>query len=133
MASELPKDEHVSIHPEFTVPEGKMEEFKALFEKFHAKTKEGTKETIFYGFAICGNKVLCREHYVSADGVLQHLVDVNELVGQALGICGEGALTMKVVGPSASNEKLRSALEPLGASFYDLVDGAFLMNTTFKK
>jgi len=129
----LQKDEHVSIHPVFTVPEGKMEEFKAMFEKFHEKTKQGTKETIFYGFAICGNKVLCREHYVSADGVLQHLADVNELVGAAMGICGEGALEMKVVGPSAANEKLRSALGPMGASFWDLQDGAFLMNTTFKK
>jgi len=128
----LQKDQHVSVHPTFTVPEGKMEQFKAMFEKFYTNTKQGTKETIFYGFGICGNKVYCREHFVSAEGVLQHLAEVQELLGQAMGILGEGCLELKVVGSSASNEKLKPALEPMGATFYELQDGAFLMNTTFK-
>jgi len=129
----MQKDEHVSVHPIFTIPEGKMDEFKALFERFYSNTKQGTKETIFYGFGICGNKVLCREHFVSAEGVLAHLGDVQELLGEALGICGEGNFELKVVGPSASIEKLKPALEPMGAKFFELQDGAFLMNTTFKK
>merc|ERR1711862_175123 len=72
------QDLHVTILPEFTVPEGKMDEFKAGFEKFYYATKEGTMECYYYGFAVAGDKVRCREGYMSAAGVKQHLEDVKE-------------------------------------------------------
>ena len=40
-------DTHVTILPEFTVPQGRMEEFKAGFEKFYSATKSGTKECLY--------------------------------------------------------------------------------------
>merc|ERR1711966_87341 len=69
-------DSHVTIVPYFTVPEGKMDAFKAGFADFYKHTKEGTGasgECLYYGFAQEGNKIFCREGYKSAAGVLAHL------------------------------------------------------------
>merc|ERR1712224_983146 len=69
-------DTQVTIVPYFTVPEGKMDEFKAGFPAFYEHTKAGTGasgQCLYYGFAIDGNKVHCRESYANADGVLAHL------------------------------------------------------------
>ena len=59
------QDTHVTIIPEFIVPEDRMEDFKAGFAKFYSATKAGAGAAgmIFYGFAISGNSVYCREAY----------------------------------------------------------------------
>ena len=59
------KDTHVTVLPEFIVPEDRMEEFKAGFAKFYSATKAGAGAAgmIYYGFAISGNSVYCREAY----------------------------------------------------------------------
>ena len=85
-------DTHVTALPEFTVPQGRMEEFKSVMKKFYSAAKKGTKECLYYGFAVAGDKVWCREGYMSADGVKQHLKDVKEPLDQALKIVGEGSL-----------------------------------------
>jgi len=118
-------DLHVTILPEFTVPEGKMDEFKAGFEKFYYATKEGTMECYYYGFAVAGDKVWCREGYMSAAGVKQHLEDVKEPLDEALKIVGEGGLKLNIVGPAAELEELRPALSPLGAVFWELDSQAY--------
>jgi len=130
----LPKDETVSIQPMFTIPEGKMDDFKRVLAQFYESTKKGTKETIFYGFAQCGDKFVCRESYVSVDGALQHLEDVHDAIDATMGIIGgPEKLELKVIARKEAIEKLKPALAPLGATFWELQDEAFLMNTTFKK
>ena len=59
------KDTHVTVLPEFIVPEDRMEEFKAGFAKFYSATKAGAGAAgmIFYGFATSANSVYCREAY----------------------------------------------------------------------
>merc|ERR1712216_695978 len=71
-------DTHINICPTFDVPAGKMDAFKAKFDDFMSATKSGTKECLYYGFCISGNKVFCREGYKSSRGCLQHLKDVAE-------------------------------------------------------
>jgi len=88
-ASELAQDSHVTIVPYFTVPEGKMDAFKAGFADFYKHTKEGTAasgECLYYGFAQEGNKIFCREGYKSADGVLAHLGEVKAELDIAVGL-----------------------------------------------
>merc|ERR550519_2173904 len=80
---------HVSLVPVFTVPDGRMDEFVANFAEFYDKTRAGTEECLYYGFAISGNQVLCREGYTSAAGVLQHLEDVKAPLDVAVNIVGE--------------------------------------------
>merc|ERR1711959_863893 len=103
-----------TIVPYFTVPEGKMDAFKAGFADFYKHTKEGTAasgECLYYGFAQEGNKIFCREGYKSADGVLAHL--------------GEGGLDLSVMGPAAELEKLKGPMGPLGTKFFALDEGTF--------
>ena len=118
-------DVHVTILPEFTVPQGKMDEFKAGFTMFYSATKDGTMECLYYGFAVAGDKVWCREGYMSADGVMQHLKDVKEPLDKALKVVGEDGLKLNIVGPAAELEQLRPALGPLGAVFWELDSQAF--------
>ena len=85
-------DSHVTIVPYFTVPEGKMDAFKAGFADFYKHTKEGTGasgECLYYGFAQEGNKIFCREGYKSAAGVLAHLGEVKAELDKAVSIVGD--------------------------------------------
>merc|ERR1712159_287707 len=120
-------DTQVTIVPYFTVPEGKMDEFKAGFPAFYEHTKAGTAASgkcLYYGFAIDGNKVFCREGYTNADGVLAHLGEVKEELDAAVALVGEGGLDLAVMGPAAELEKLKEALGPLGTKFYALDGGS---------
>ena len=58
-------DTHITILPEFVVPDGRMDEFKAGFEKFYNATKNGSGASgmYYYGFSIVGDSVYCREGY----------------------------------------------------------------------
>jgi len=113
-------DTHVTIVPYFTVPDGKMEEFKANFPTFYANTKAGTTECLYYGFTIHGNKVFCREGYKSAAGALAHIDDVGTALNEAVAMVGEGGLDLSVMGPASELDKMREALTPLGTRFWEL-------------
>ncbi|CAE8617371.1 unnamed protein product [Polarella glacialis] len=117
------QDSHVTIVPYFTVPDGKMDDFKAGFKGFYEGTKAGTKECLYYGFCVEGNKVFCREGYMSADGVLAHLGEVDGPLGAAVAMVGEGGLNLSVMGPASELEKLKPALGPLGAKFWETDPG----------
>merc|ERR1719230_2046390 len=54
-------DKHVTIVPYFTVPDGKMDEFKTGFLDFYNGVRTGTKKCIYYGFGVSDNTVFCRE------------------------------------------------------------------------
>ena len=66
----------VTIHPYFEVAEGKLDEFKAIWEAAVPVVKAETK-CVFYEFTFCGNTAFCREGYEDADGVLTHLGNVD--------------------------------------------------------
>ena len=60
---------HVSIAPYFKVPDEKWAEFKSGFAPFYEKTRNGTMKNgqcLYYGFAIHGNTIYCREGYKDA-------------------------------------------------------------------
>ena len=116
-------DTHVTIVPYFTVPDGKMDEFKAGFKGFYDGVATGTDETLYYGFATCGNKVFCREGYKSAAGALAHIADVDGPLNAALAIVGEGGLDLSVMGPAAELDQMREALTPLGCKFWETDGG----------
>lgn len=43
-------DTHVTIFPVFTVPKGRMADFKGGFPEFYKRTKAGTKGCLYYGY-----------------------------------------------------------------------------------
>jgi len=123
------QDNHVSIIPEFVVPADRMAEFKAGFAKFYTATKAGAGAAgmLFYGFAISGNSVYCREAYKSADAVLLHGADIKDMVQEPLKVVGAANIKINVVGPAAELEKLKPKLAPRGAVFWELDSEAFWM------
>merc|ERR1711918_227928 len=63
------QDSHVTIVPYFTVPDGKMDEFKAGFPDFYKGSK-------------------------NAEAVLAHLGDVKAPLDEAVAMVGEGGLKL---------------------------------------
>eukprot|EP00971_Amphidinium_carterae_P029183 574291-Amphidinium_carterae.1 len=90
----LTQDTQVTILPYFTVPDGKMEEFKAGFKGCYSDSRAGTKALLYYGFAVCGNQVVVRESYKSAEAAVQHLKDVSDSVGKLLVLAGKSGLEL---------------------------------------
>jgi len=111
-------DTHVTIVPYFTVPLGRMPEFKREFGEFYNRVRSGTPETLYYGFAVDAKNgvVLCREGYKSADGAVAHIKDVQASLDKAMGIASN--LNLAVMGPFSEIQKLKPAFSPLGAKFW---------------
>merc|ERR1712055_246174 len=120
-------DTHVTILPEFIIPEGKEGELKAGFGKFYAATKagKGAAGCLYYGMGTAGNSVYCREGYTNAESAMLHGADVKEMLEEALKNVGEGGFKLNVVGPKSELDKLRPKLAPRGAVFWELDAGAF--------
>jgi len=129
--SRMPKacpDTHVTIVPYWKVPDGKMEEFKASFEAFYSGVAGGTSDCLYYGFCCTGNKALCREGYLNAEAVLQHVgKDVSDPLGKAVALVGEGGLDIAVMGPASELEKLKPTFDAFGTKYWEVQDGAFWM------
>jgi len=123
------QDTHITILPEFTVPEGRMDEFKAGFEKFYNATKNGSGASgmYYYGFSVVGDSVYCREGYKNAEAALKHGLDIKELAQEPMKVVGAGGVKINVVGPAAELEKLKPKLAERGAVFWELDNQAFFM------
>jgi len=123
------KDTHVTILPEFAVPAGRMEEFKAGFPKFYAATKNGPGASgmLYYGFGVSGDSVYCREGFKDGDAAKQHGADIKGIVEEPMKAVGAGNFKLNVVGPKAELEKLKEKLAPRGAIFWELDSEALWM------
>lgn len=109
-----------SIVPYFSVREGELDNFKTICEKFIEKTKE-EKHCLYYGFTFNNNTVHCREGYENAEGVLEHLDNVDDLLKKALTI---SELTrLEIHGPEEEVEKLREPLAHLNPQYFILEYG----------
>jgi len=97
----------VSIHPYFKVHPGKLEAARALIPKFLAKTASEEK-CRYYEFTSNGDVVFCREGYADADGVLAHLANVGEVLGEMLEL--SDLLRLEIHGPATEIEKLKVPL-----------------------
>jgi len=119
-------DTHITILVEFTVPDGKMDDFKAGFPKFYDATKNGAGAAgcYYYSFGILGNTVYCREGYKDAETVQKHGADIKGMLEEPMKYIGAGNMKLNVVGPQAEIDKLRPKLEPRGAVFWNLDAGA---------
>ena len=76
---------HVSALAFFTIAEEKLKEYAARVLDSLGRTKEGTLKTgqcLYYGFAKCGNTMVCREGYKTAMDFFPHLAEVKENLDQ---------------------------------------------------
>jgi len=110
----------VSIHPYFQVQEGKLEAFKETMKEFVTRTS--TEDAcLYYDFAVCDDVVACREAYIGAAGVLQHLENVGSCIEEVLTF--SELIRLEVHGPAEELEQLRTPLSDLNPEFFIQVTG----------
>ena len=107
----------VSLHPYFKVHPGKLEDFKKGFPEFVELTKKEPKN-LFYEFSVKGDEVFCREGYLDAEGLLEHLDNVGAPLAQAMQIAD--LVRLEVHGPAAELAKLRGPMADLKPEWFEL-------------
>lgn len=113
-------DTCVSLGPYFLISLGKEEEVKSLLKDFMAKTQKESK-CLYYSFTLNGNEMHCREGYTDADGLLEHLDNVEELLSKLQTLA---SLTRcEVHGPSSELDKLKGPLKEMNPSFFAIECG----------
>ncbi|MEM9159963.1 MAG: hypothetical protein AAGB46_13035 [Verrucomicrobiota bacterium] len=114
-------DNVVSIHPYFTIAEGKESTAREYCERFVALTKSEDK-CLYYGFSFDGSAVHCREAYQGAEGLLDHLSNVGELLQEFLD--GTASVNrLEVHGAAEEIEKLKEPLASLSPQYFTLEYG----------
>ena len=117
----MPKtDACCSLVPYFEVAEGKLDEFKALGDKFVARTRS-EPGCVNYAFSVSGQAAHCRECYDDAAAMLAHLDNVGALLQEALKIAS--ITRLEVHGPAAELDKLRGPLAGLNPQWFTLAAG----------
>jgi len=119
-------DNIITLVPKFKIKEGKKDAYMAVLPKFLEKVKANEQDTcVFYGFVGPSedDHVICREGYVSAEGLLAHLANVDEELTAAL----ENAdiVDLMVQGPAAELEKLKEPLAAFNPTYYPMCEGSF--------
>ena len=107
----------VSLHPYFKVPPDKLPLLKAILPEFAAKTRNETGN-LFYEFTINDDEVFCREGYVNAEALLEHLQNVAAMLAEALKMAD--LIRLEVHGPAAELEKLKEPFAHLNPAWFVL-------------
>lgn len=110
-------DTACSIHPYFQVNPGQLDAFKVVCDRFVERTKS-EPGCLFYGFSFDGDLVHCREAYQSAQALLAHLANVDDIIADALKI--STLARVEVHGPAGELDQLRGPLADLKAQFFTL-------------
>lgn len=105
----------VSLHPYFKAPPDKLPFLKAILPEFAAKTRDETGN-LFYEFTINGDEVFCREGYVNAEALLEHLDNVREMLAAALKMAE--LIRLEVHGPAVQLQKLKEPLAHLHPAWF---------------
>ncbi len=114
------EDTVCTLVPYFAVQDGKLDEFKGIGEQMVERTRSEAAVR-FYGFSFSGQRAHCREGYNDAAGLLAHLENVGELLGEALKIAKLDLL--EVHGPAAELEKLKEPLKDLNPTYFTMETG----------
>lgn len=113
-------DTTCSIHPYFQINPGQLAAFKALSARFVERTK-AEPGCHYYGFSFDGDVAHCREGYRNAQALLAHLVNVDDLIREALTIAT--IVRVEVHGPADELEQLRGPLTDLKPQYFTLEFG----------
>lgn len=109
-----------TLVPYFKIADGQLAAFKAIGERFVAKTRTETG-CVHYAFSFAGQEAHCREGYDDAAGMLAHLENVGALLQEVLKI--SEITRLEVHGPAAELAKLREPLAGLNPKFFELAAG----------
>ena len=71
----------VSIHPHFTIKDGKMDQCIALLEEILVLTKANEPDCLFFNITTCGSaKAYVREAYKDGAAALFHLKNMGHMI-----------------------------------------------------
>lgn len=114
------EDQCVALYPYFKIQDGRLDEFQALCKRFVEKTKS-EPGCLYYGFTFDGDRAHCREGYVDAEALLNHIQSVGALLEEVLKIANVERLELH--GPAEQLEKLRGPLASFNPQHYVLYEG----------
>lgn len=110
----------VSIQPYFTIRPGQQEAALAMLREFIASTAREPK-VLYYEFTRNGDQLFCREAYLDAAGLLEHLTNVGALLEKFLALA---ELTrLEIHGPTDELAKLKEPLAHLNPAWFEYVCG----------
>jgi quinol monooxygenase YgiN len=110
-----PRKKVVSIHPYFKAHPGQLAAAMAMLPEFIANTKDEVGN-LYYDFTINGDEIFCREAYVGADGLLEHITNVTPVLEKFLKIVD--LIRVEVHGPAAELAKLKQPLAGLKPAWF---------------
>ncbi len=109
-----------SIAPYFKVHTDQLAAFRALCERFVARTEPDTR-CLYYGFSFEGDEVHCREAYDDADALLAHIETVSDLIAEAMELAD--MTRVEIHGPEQELARLRKPLADLAPQYFTLEYG----------
>jgi len=113
-------DRCCTIVPYFDIHSGKVEQFKALCERFVEKTKT-EPHCLYYGFSFDGDHAHCREGYRDADAAIAHIQNVAGLLAELVKVAD--VVRFELHGPEGELEKLRAPFADLNPKYFKLEYG----------
>ena len=109
----------VSIHPHFTIKDGKMDQCIALLEEILALTKAKEPDCLFFNITACGSdKAFVREAYKDGAAALFHLKNMGHMIPKLFEVAD---IKVQVHGPAEEIDPLKAVLED--ADFYEAISG----------
>ena len=113
-------DRCCTIVPYFDIHSGKVEQFKALCERFVEKTKT-EPHCLYYGWSFDGDHAHCREGYRDADAAIAHIQNVAGLLAELVKVAD--VVRFELHGPAGELEKLRGPFADLNPKYFKLEYG----------
>ena len=109
----------VSIHPHFTIKDGKMDQCVALLAEILVLTKSNEPDCLFFNITICRpNKAYVREAYKDGAAALFHLKNMGHMIPKLFEVSD---INVQVHGPAEEIEPLKELLPD--ADFYEAISG----------
>ena len=109
----------VSIHPHFTIKNGKMDQCIALLEEILVITKSKEPDCLFFNITICGShKAFVREAYKDGAAAVNHLKNMGHMIPKLFEVAD---INVQVQGPAKEIEPLKAILPD--ADFYEAISG----------
>ena len=109
----------VSIHPHFTVKDGKMDQCIALLEEILVMTKSKEPDCLFFNITTCGSdKAFVREAYKDGAAAVNHLKNMGYMIPKLFEVAD---IYVQVQGPAREIEPLKAILPD--ADFYEAISG----------
>jgi quinol monooxygenase YgiN len=117
------EDTCCTIVPYFKIHNGRIQEFKALCERFVERTKSEAG-CLYYGFSFDGDQAHCREGYKDAEATTAHIQNVSDLLAELTKI--SDVIRFEVHGPEVELANLR-------ATFADIKPQYFVLEYGFRR